>query len=157
LEASAPVSPITPRPSIELPPPPGMHCLAAQLQAWLTASRDKTNESSRVAPETTLDPNMVDPGLIGLSSTPRACKCSPRRPLHFPTGTGVYHPQLAVWAREAGHFRWMVLPGEALRTHASDGLAHIFAALSVTNKELKTYAEKIGRASPVSLGGPSQQ
>jgi hypothetical protein len=72
--------------SLELPPPPGMHCLAAQLQAWLTASRDKTNESSRMAPETTLDPNMVDPGLIGLSSTPRACKCSPRRPFHFPTG-----------------------------------------------------------------------
>jgi hypothetical protein len=87
--------------SLELPPPPGMHCLAAQLQAWLTASRDKTNESSRMAPETTLDPNLVDPGackcsprrpfhfptgLIGLSSTPRACKCSPRRPFHFPTG-----------------------------------------------------------------------
>jgi hypothetical protein len=55
--------------SLELPPPPGMHCLAAQLQAWLTASRDKTNESSRVAPETTLDPNLVDPDLIGLTST----------------------------------------------------------------------------------------
>ena len=46
--------------SLELPPPPGMHCLAAQLQAWLTASRDKTNESSRMAPETTLDPTAED-------------------------------------------------------------------------------------------------
>ena len=40
-------------------------------------------------------------------------------------GSGVYYPQLAAWAREAGRFRWIILPGEALRHRAADGLAHV--------------------------------
>ena len=46
-------------------------------------------------------------------------------------GEGVYAPQLAIWQRTAGHFRWIILPEESLRVSPAEALRHIFASLRI--------------------------